>query len=341
MSVTVLGVDTIEITPDPVGDNASEIIPKAHVVGSYPVKYQERQPGDTEWDYPFDSITVVVICIVDGRKINLELQTVSNQPGWNDGSQSSLINAQNDINIWLGGGSLTPSPSILVSPSSRTFSDTVVNQFSAAQTVTVSGNNLTNDLVATAPVGWIINEDGSTVDAGPINLVPDGFGTVAPTILHIRMAPTAVQSYNGVLVLSSVGALSQNVNLIGSAQIPTPLSSESSLHFIETEVDFVSEPQSFNVSGSGFFANLIITAPVGWIINEDGSDNDAGPISLVPNGSGVVVSTTIYALFRPLVPGPNSGNITLASTGATTVNVAVDGLALFPQNRVYSYYHNI
>lgn len=339
-TVTILGTNNMEITPDPVGSNASEIIPKKHIVAVVPVPYQERQPGDEEWTYPFNSITKLVFCLIDGRRLVQELQQVSNQPGWNDGSFAALSNASDDVEVWLNGGSLSPSPSVLVSPSSRTFADTVVNNFSAAQTIVVSGNNLTNNIVVTAPVGWIINQNGSTVNTGPITLVRV-LGVVAPTTIYIRMAPTAVQSYDGMLVASSVGALSQNVSLIGSAETPVVMSSVPSLTFPETEVDLTSAPLSFNVSGTALHANLIITAPVGWIINQNGSSVDAGPISLAPNGAGVVASTTIYALFRPLVVGTNTGNITIASTDAVTQNVAVDGLALFPQNRVYSYYHNI
>lgn len=341
MSVTILGTDFMEITPDPVASNATEIIAKAHIARIIPSKYIERQPGDDEWDYPFNSITVITFHIVDGRKIELELQTVSNQSGWNDGSQSSMSNAQNDINIWLNGGSLAPSPNILVSPSSRNFSNTtIVNQISASQTITVSGNNLTNDIVLTAPAGWIINLDNSTNDDGPITLVQVA-GTVSPTNVYIRLAPLAVQSYNGTLVITSTGALTQNVSLIGSAATPDVDSVPTSLIFDDTEVDFLSATESITVGGVNLFANLVITAPVGWIINLDGSDNDSGPISLVPDGSGDVAPTIIYIKFRPLTPGTYSDDLTVSSTGATTIDVALLGLALFPQNRVYSYYHNI
>lgn len=339
MSVTVLGTTFMTITPDPVGSNSSEIISRSQVTRVIPSQYQERQAGDTEWDYPFNSITILVFHLVDGRKIPLELQTVSNQPGWNNGTMSALGNAQDDVTVWLGGGSLSPSPAILVSPSSRTFSDTVVNAYSTAQTISVSGNNLTNNIILTAPAGWIINLDGSNTNASPITLVQVA-GNVAATTVYIKLHPLLVQNYDALLPITSIGALTQNVSLVGSAMMPEINVDDHLFSFDPTEVDFYSTPQSFVVDGSGLYANLVITAPAGFIINQTGTTVDAGPISLVPL-AGVVAPTTIYILFKPTLVSSYSVNITCASTDAITENIALDGLGLFPQNRVSSYYHNI
>lgn len=337
MSVTILGIDFLEITPDPVASNATEVIPKANVVGVIPQPYVERQPGDDTWNYPFNSVTVLVFHLSDRRKLAIELQTVSNQPGWNDGTLSGLVNAHDDVHLWLGGGSLSPSPSVLSSKSTLTFPDTIIGAFSPAQTTSISGNNLTNDIVITAPAGWIINQDGSNNDDGPITLVQVA-GNVAPTTIYIKLNPSVYQSYNGTLTVSSVGASTQNVSLIGSAKQPVVTSDDADMPFPATEVDLYSDTQSFVVGGSGLYDPLVITSVPGFIINQDGSTNDDGPISLIPV-SGVVPPTTIYVRFVPTVVGVYSGNIVVSSTSASSVNVAVDGLALFPQNRVYSYYH--
>lgn len=338
-TVTILGTDVMEITPDPVASNASELIPKKHVVAVFPAKFQQRQPGDTQWTYPFDTITVLVFCLVDGRKINLELQTVSNQPGWNDGSLSALNNAHDDVRVWLNGGSLAPGPAILVNPSSLTMDDTIITLISAAKTITVSGSNLTNDIVIPSLPGFIINLDGSTTDATPLT-IPHVAGTVAPTTVHIRFNPTAIQSWNSVLQITSTGATTQNVSISATVLEPTISIAPASITFEDTELDFTSDAQSFMISAVNLHSNLSIAGLVGFIINQDGSEVDAGPIVLVPL-AGVVAPTQIFVRFIPVDIGPAAGNIVASSMDAANKNVAVSGLALFPENRVYSYYHNV
>jgi len=112
-TVTILGTTCLEITPDPIAENASELIPRDHICGVFPLKFQQKPSGDEglNWDYPFPSVTVVRFAIVDGRNYDLELQNVSNQYTWNNGTQTGLHNAMDDINAWLNGGTIiTPPP---------------------------------------------------------------------------------------------------------------------------------------------------------------------------------------------------------------------------------------
>jgi len=105
---------------------------------------------------------------------------------------------------------------------------------------------------------------------------------------------------------------------------PTITVSETTLTFPDTGVDEISASQTFTVSGSNLSANIVITAPAGFIINLDNSTDNDSPITLTQSG-GTVNSTTIYASFAPTAEQAYSGNITATSTGATTRNVAVSG----------------
>jgi len=69
-----------------------------------------------------------------------------------------------------GGGSVRPR--ITLSLNTLSFADTEIGQISDSQSFTVSGVNLTANIVITAPAGFIINQDNSTDNESPITLVP-------------------------------------------------------------------------------------------------------------------------------------------------------------------------
>lgn len=56
-------------------------------------------PG--EWIYPYRVMTVVEIDFIDGARLNIELQDVSNQNTWNTGNQAGINAAIAAINTWL------------------------------------------------------------------------------------------------------------------------------------------------------------------------------------------------------------------------------------------------
>lgn len=97
----VLGTTSLEITPEEVALNASELIPKSQISGVFPMTFQERQVGDTDWTYPYDTITRITIYLKNGRKLEVELQSITNQSGWSGGTLADLQQAINDINPWL------------------------------------------------------------------------------------------------------------------------------------------------------------------------------------------------------------------------------------------------
>lgn len=89
---------------------------------------------------------------------------------------------------------------------------------SAEQNFTVSGTNLTNDVVITPPSNYEISTGtgGSFVATNPINL-PHTSGTLAPTTIYVRLKATlAVGTYNETINLTSTNATPKTVNVSGS-----------------------------------------------------------------------------------------------------------------------------
>ena len=86
----------------------------------------------------------------------------------------------------------------------------------------------------------------------------------------------------------------------------------------------VSTAQTTSVSGSGLSSNMILTAPAGFEISTTAGSGYASTLTLTPSG-GTVNATTIYVRLTGATAGSYSGNLTIASTGATTQNVALSG----------------
>lgn len=85
-----------------------------------------------------------------------------------------------------------------------------------------------------------------------------------------------------------------------------------------------SASQSFTVSGTALTANLVVTAPTGYEVSSTVGSGYASSVTLTPT-SGTVGSTTIYVRLASTATGSPAGNITIASTGAITQNIAVTG----------------
>ena len=89
-----------------------------------------------------------------------------------------------------------------------------------------------------------------------------------------------------------------------------------------------SEVQTYTVSGADLTGNVVITPPVGYQVSANGGLTwfSAGiPLALTPS-SGNLASTTISVRLNANIEGSYNGNITHASTNATSVQLPVSGV---------------
>ena len=96
---------------------------------------------------------------------------------------------------------------------------------SAQQNFTVSGSNLSANLVITAPTGYEISTTSGTGFTSSLTLTQSG-GTVASTTIYVRLATTAINGASGNITLIS-GSTTQNVATIAAIvrNISTPAAS--------------------------------------------------------------------------------------------------------------------
>ncbi|GEM_PF-5136872 len=222
-------------------------------------------------------------------------------------------------------GPLTATPTIVVSTASLpSFGNIPINTNSTPQSYTVSGSNLTANIVITAPTGFQVSTSQTTGFANSLTLTQSG-GNVQTTTIWARFSPTVAQPYSGNITHTSTGATTQNVSVSGTG-IPGPAItlSQSSLSFGNVPINTNSTPQSYTVSGSNLTANIVITAPTGFQVSTSQTTGFASSITLTQSG-GNVQTTTIWARFSPTAAQSYSGNIAHISAGVTTVYVAVTG----------------
>ncbi|MBK0383095.1 T9SS type A sorting domain-containing protein [Pedobacter sp. SD-b] len=91
---------------------------------------------------------------------------------------------------------------------------------STSQSYTVSGLDLTNDIIITPPVGYEISSNGGTnwYDlTNPIHLVPTS-GAVANTSISVRLNVSTAATYSGNITQTSTGAIDVNQAVSGTVQ---------------------------------------------------------------------------------------------------------------------------
>ncbi len=113
-------------------------------------------------------------------------------------------------------------PAIFLNASLNAFS-AVSGTASASQSYTVSGDNLTTNVVVTAPAKYEVSTDNSAFSAS-VELVQSGGNIVdEPKTVHVRIAANAaVGTASGNITHESAGANTENVALSGTVYSPEP-----------------------------------------------------------------------------------------------------------------------
>jgi VCBS repeat-containing protein len=219
---------------------------------------------------------------------------------------------------------LSTTPTIAVTPSSLTGFSAPVGTPSAEQSYTVSGTNLTANLVVTAPTDFEVSTTSGSGFGSSVSLTPSG-GTVSSTTIYVRLNPTSATTYSANITNASTGATTQNVAVSGTS-VPL-ITTTGTLTAFNSAVGIPSAEQSYTVSGVRLTAPIVVTPPTDFEVSTSSGSGFGASVSLTPT-NGTVSSTTIYVRLSPTSATTYSANITHASTNATTQNVAVSGTSV-------------
>ncbi|WP_316819367.1 beta strand repeat-containing protein, partial [Pedobacter nyackensis] len=186
--------------------------------------------------------------------------------------------------------------------------DTGTGAYTASVSNAISSITLTptvSDATATVTI------DGTVVTSGSVSESIDlDVGTNTITVLVTAQNGITIKTYTITITRAVPGP---NIAVSGTlSAVNTTYGSPSATS------------TSFTVSGSSLTADITVTPPGGFEVSTSSGSGYGATVTLIPN-SGTVNATTVYARLKAsaTVSGsPYSGNIVVASAGATPQNVA-------------------
>ena len=205
----------------------------------------------------------------------------------------------------------------------------------AANTQWSSGTTSINNTLLVVVSYTIVSGTGNDVVKMWIN--PQLGGTEpTPTLTATNTGGTDLLNINRILLRQDgttttpfiemdefrIGTSWTDVTPAGSSPTVTP--SVATLTGFTTTAGTASAAQTFAVTGSNLTANVTVTAPTGFEVATDGAAFADSKV-LTKDASGAVSGTISVRIAAATAQGSPSGNVTLASTSATTANVAVSG----------------
>jgi len=111
-----------------------------------------------------------------------------------------------------------------------------------------------------------------------------------------------------------------DITISSSAAATPTIAASGTLAAVNTTYGTASSSTQFSVSGANMAAGILVTPPSGFEVSTDNS-TFSGTVTV--GSSGTISSTTVYVrLAATATAGSKSGDIQLASSGATLVNVA-------------------
>ncbi len=241
-----------------------------------------------------------------------------------NGTLTIYTNDADSVVSLSGTGVAAGIPLISVSETTLDYGQVEIGN-TAEQSYAVSGSNLTNDISITAPAGYEVSLTSGSGFASSLTLTQVG-GTVAPTTIYVKFAPTTEQTYTGNIANASTGASQVDVAVSGTGVTPPPpviTVSESTINYGDVEIGNTAE-QSYTVSGSNLTNDIDINAPAGYEVSLTSGSGFASSLTLTQTG-GTVATTTIYVKFIPTAEQTYTGDIIHTSVGATQVNLALSG----------------
>ena len=118
---------------------------------------------------------------------------------------SNVLNSDGAYGI----GTILPSPTITTSGTLTAFS-TCLGTASASQTFTVSAQNLTANLVLTAPTGYELATSSGGTYSSTLSIVPSA-SSVSARLIYVRLSSASINGQSGNISITTTGAATQTI----------------------------------------------------------------------------------------------------------------------------------
>jgi hypothetical protein len=254
--------------------------------------------------FTIDKTVITKAAVMNGTTVKVTYTPTTS--GTHTGSVMIRSTGADTIYVNLN-GTATAAPVIAVNPKSLSF-NTVVGT-PVTKTFTVTGTDLTGNVsLAVSGTGFSIDNTTITKNAA----------TSGATVT-VTYNPTAGGNHTGSVTLTSAGAQPVTVSLTGTATtVPSLTANPTSLSF--NTVTGTPVTKTFTVTGENLTGNVTVAC------NGTGFSADKTTITKNDATAGATVTVT----YNPASAGSHTGSITLSSSGAQSVTVALTGSATEP-----------
>ena len=258
-----------------------------------------------------------------GLTFNGSTLSISGVPGSVNGNAatSGILDTLNDYLATFGKLSVAD---VSVNEGNGTATVTITLSLSSTNIVTVvyatADGTATSGLDYTSTSGTITFAAGQLSKTFTVPIIDDSTSESSETINITISDPSnaSILDSFGVVTITDNDTVQFNPN-------PPLLLVAENLSSFTSCTGSVSAAQSFLVLGSDLTDNIIITAPTGYEVSLTSASGYASSLTLTPT-SGSLDSTDIYVRLKDdAASGSVLGNVTIASTGATTETISVTG----------------
>jgi uncharacterized delta-60 repeat protein len=240
-----------------------------------------------------------------------------------------LLTSTNAPNVTIpitGTVTANPGPQLTSTPTALPAFSTEVGTNSSAQTFSLIGQGISNDVALVAPAGFVLSTNAATFVSNTI-LSPRASGYLSNTI-SVRMSGAAEGIFAGNVTAAS-GAAGASVSVQGTvfavgAQIAA---SPTNLSGFTTVEGTPSAAQSFQTAARNLGTTpLVITSSLGYQISTNSADFFTNSLSLVPV-AGAVDPVPIYVRIAASAAANTNlvGTNTISSGSAAVVDVTLNG----------------
>lgn len=175
-------------------------------------------------------------------------------------------------------------------------------------------------ITVTSITSWTVSDDASWLSCSPDSGSNNGEVTVSYEANTTTSSRTAIVTF-------ACNGIPDKTCTVTQASAPTPeiYVSPSSLDFGNQIID-TGATLSYNLSANYLSSNVLVTAPAGFAVSTSQDGTYSPTLTVIPSGGNV--SQTIWVKFTPTQAVTYAGNVSNASSGATTANVAVSGTGM-------------
>jgi hypothetical protein len=211
--------------------------------------------------------------------------------------------------------------------------ENVYNGFmSTEQNYTISADGLSQNLVVTAPNGFVISKTTGSGFTNVLNFEPVS-GIISTSNVYVKFAPNSPVAYDENLVHTSAGATSINVNVTGTSleNYLVTFNVNDGTNPIDGAVINI-DGHDITTAGGGIASINLLVGNYIYSVTSAGYDNYSDTVIVVDQNvtEGVVLELTTYDVQFVVTSGANpiiGATVTLAGYGSQLTSTS--GLAIF------------